>query len=351
MFQKFPLCYRRFCRAAGKRASSRSTSARLEKVLDSILLHGSEGQNVPLTPSGRELVGSVQRPLVLNLGRIFQDMLSREENLDGLHESQLVLYLSFLCHSPNPEAFEQGDVSEFFHLLLDQINTELVGSQSSFGRNNSSSVIDICRGFVHRTSRCISCHFQEDLGESPFLELPVEYPGCRLFVNHFINKISGERVWKVDHPNIIDCLSYSLEPLRTEKSKGEGCHRCGRIEYEQMRRLSSAPILLSLNLSPVTVIKGRSAKLTDRKILLTATIPDVVTSRPYNLCGVIMHHGKSNTSGHYSCYSLRTSGWKHFSDTRVTDLSKYSTNDLIDLIHRADKSTQVCFAYYLAEGF
>jgi len=312
------------------------------------VLHGSDKQNVPLSPSGRDLVKSVQRPLILNLVRIFQDMTNHEESVDGLHESQLVLYLSFLCHSPNPEAFEQGDVSEFFHLLLDQIDSELTGSQSAFGRNASSPLIDLCRGLVQRTHRCANCDYKVELDESPFLEFPLEYPKNRLFANHFINKESAERVWKIDHPTINDCLSYSLEP---RSLPGQACAKCGTKQITEVRQLSSAPNLLGINLSPVTVLKGRSAKLTDRRITLSASIPLSVASRAYNLCGVIMHHGKSNASGHYSCYSLRETGWKHFSDTRVSDLSRYSTMTLIDQIHRGDKSSQACFAYYIAQGF
>ena len=45
----------------------------------------------------------------------------------------------------------------------------------------------------------------------------------------------------------------------------------------------------------------------------------------YRLYGVVVHHGKTLTSGHYVAYTRTEQGWRHFSDT----LHKAVSDDVV----------------------
>ena len=256
-----------------------------------------------------------------------------------LHESQLVMYLSYLCHSPRPEAFEQGDVSEFFHILFEQLDSDVRSV-----RPGLDLVSQFCQGSINHSIHCSTCKLSEVGAVTQFLEFPLEYPALRLHVDHFINSETGASAWRPSSPDVLDCIEYSLERMHASSST-RFCSACGGTNLALGSvSLASPPSLLVLRLSPVTLMNGMAVKTSEKRIRLIESME--LGSGLCELVGVIVHHGKAVSAGHYSCYSLRDNGWKHFNDSTVDDMSRYSTGEIIAIIERESGKAHPCLAYY-----
>ncbi len=308
----------------------------------------------PLTPSSSTLLNSIQQPLVLNLIKVFGDMKNATGNLASIYESQLALYLSFLCHSPTPEAFDQGDVSEFYHSLINQIQSELSTTTMILGRRMTPAVLDLCRGSVGRWSSCTKCGYKSETEQFPFLEFPLMFPSSKVFAHHYIDASTRQSVWKVSEPDVMDCLLFSLASYAGER-KVEPCPICGGSDSIKKRcNLSLLPQLFVLNLTSAFTDFALSRKKDRRQMILLEQfqMPTLMhaSEASYSLSGVIMHHGKTSLTGHYSCYSLRYNGWMYFNDADVRDLSRFPTQQIIDQVCDDNKNSQPCFAYYLQKN-
>ena len=254
--------------------------------------------------------------------------------------SPLSFYLSFLARSPVSRAFEQHDAAEFLHILLDRLDSELEES------SNKSIISKTFQGSIHSSVRCLKCAVSFDETDSPFTELQLDVPQSNIYAEFFVNRETGEGRWVVGAPDVMDCMEHTL----TQTLSGTMCSSCGSGRMERLSFLSSVPQILVLNLHPASesgVKQGEShrVEINDRIDIGPISVRE---GGEYDLVGVVVHNGKRASSGHYSCYSKRSSGWDYFNDSQTRRFE--TTSDVLMSISSQHKHAQPSLLFYEWSG-
>lgn len=262
--------------------------------------------------------------------------------------SPMSVYLSYLAVSPFPEPFEQADVAECFHTLVDNLHNEFVRAidpkidmgSVSFDPVYSSEVSDIFRGFIEVQSQCGQCGYLSEASTNPFIELQVDIPKTTINAEYFVNKYTLEGKWRVRPVSIADCVKYA-----TRNVAGSSCLFCSSRDVVNMTRVTTFPSVLVLNVNRARFSAGKASKNTSH---IEVSSDLIVGSSRYSLAAIIVHQGGGSQGGHYSCYSKRESGWKYFNDSSVRSIG--SVEDVQASIAKQARYLQPCLVFYTKES-
>ena len=262
------------------------------------------------------------------------------------------LYLSYLSHAPYMEAFEQNDVAECFHILIDRVSTEVkkaVADGVGHG-DTGGEIARIFRGTTKSHSRCGQCSLEADEACHPITEIQLDIPARQISAEYYINLTTHQGEWRAKPVDIADCVQYTLS---VSGNRGMPCHLCGSTNVVTRSSLTTLPPILALNLNRAHFNGGKASKMTlhvelppelDMQRFMSDCDANVCTL--YELVAIIVHEGSGSTGGHYTCYSKRESGWKHFNDAVVTDLSSRTTQEVISMVAKQSKHSQPCLLLY-----
>ncbi|KAL1917219.1 uncharacterized protein VTP21DRAFT_4875 [Calcarisporiella thermophila] len=243
--------------------------------------------------------------------------------LDGLHEELLTVTKSPLYRT---ETYKIGDESYQCQALLEpeltSAATAILSQDNEWnevGRKNRTVTMrstefaetPISRIFVGRLRSILKCPGKKDsVKVEPFQSLKLD--------------IQSDTVCTIE-----DALHEMTTPESVEYTTSEG-----RIDATAQLYLETLPPVLIIHLKRFVYdsIAGGTQKLHKQiKYSTRLTIkPEMIsparrTPQPteYKLFGVVYHHGKSATGGHYTCDVLRQNGeWLHFDDTVITPASE-----------------------------
>ena len=277
-------------------------------------LYATEGFRNYVTKSRRGSLNSA-------LGQLFEEMISSINT--SVNPSSF--RSAFTRIQPKFRGYEQQDAQEFFQYLInalhDEVNTGSFGSSSRNSKSPKSSTeaweryrmledspfVDLIAGQLSSTVTCSICGNASTCWD-PFWDLSLPLPN------------------NVRETDIERCLKEftALEELsRDELAK---CDRCDK-PTKSTKRLSieKAPQVLILHLKRFS---NDGYKLTMPRVIANERI--ATRSKHYSLSSVVLHHGSSIRSGHYTAYSLHGSKWFHFNDERVTEIKNFSPSDAED---------------------
>ena len=253
--------------------------------------------------------------LIQNVAHVFSELSA----LNSHPVNPFSLYASYLSQVPSAELFEENDAGEFFHILLERISLEasqnhLPSVSSIF---ESSLVVDYECGFCRETSS--------------FVEFHLEIPRQKIYTEYFVNKNTGDGVWRIVPPDVEDCIDFSLR-----KDAQNGKCKCANESFPNRVKFGSLPNTLVINVNRVAFNGGKSSKDSGHiqispNIDMTPFVHPEYPGALFSLTAVVVHHGKYAGTGHYSVYSKRDTGWCHFNDTEFTDISLKSTTEVCEL--------------------
>ena len=143
-------------------------------------------------------------------------------------------------------------------------------------------------------------------------------------------------------PDILDCLDHGF---RSQPVVDSQCSSCGSQSIKRTCTLLHAPPVLVLNLHPASsgVKQGECSNIILRESIDISPFC-VDAGGVYSLVGVVVHQGKLATSGHYSCYSKRSDGWRFYNDAHGKSIS--TTQEVLETIGKQIKSAQPSLAVF-----
>ncbi|XP_074595691.1 ubiquitin carboxyl-terminal hydrolase 2-like isoform X1 [Brevipalpus obovatus] len=221
--------------------------------------------------------------------------------------------------------YEQQDAQEFFQYLINALHDEVNLARSSstprtyrspkssseawdqYKSLENSSLVDMMAGLLSSTVTCSICG-NSSICYDPFWGLSLPLPvGVR-------------------ETNAEKCLKEftALEELsRDELAK---CERCNKPTKSTKRlAIEKAPPVLVLHLKRFS---NEGYKLVLPKVIASERI--FTKSKCYTLNSIVLHHGGSIRSGHYTSYGRHGSKWYHFNDERVSELKNFIPEDVED---------------------
>ncbi|KAH8068522.1 ubiquitinyl hydrolase [Aureococcus anophagefferens] len=186
----------------------------------------------------------------------------------------------------------QEDAHEFLRALLDAAEPGFAPLEAPSSKANPVSAI--FGGRAPSTLCCPKCGYKSAT-EEPFLDLSLEpKPSLARALDAFTapEKLDAKNAWR--------CGGCS-EPARATKRLG----------------VAAAPEALVVHLKRFDA-RGRVARKVDAHVAFGARLELKTTdggAAPYGLVGVLVHHGQSTHSGHYTAFCRTRSGaWSSFDD-------------------------------------
>ena len=244
----------------------------------------------------------------------------------------LPLYLAFQAMSQSAEVFEQTDISEFLHFVLDRMHSEFFTSFQPSRRLASVTFTDsslwteifrstlITRNFCH--SNCLPV-----MTPTPAIEISLDIPILRI-------PLIGRKTRKfLPVPfNLEDLIAGFCEP------RSHACSRCG-MEGGSETYFGSFPETLVINLGRAKFdmdngsSKNRAFVEIPEKLDISQfhgidPSAPTVSPAPYSLNAFVIHHGRGSDSGHYTSVTNRQGEWWRFNDMEISKLK--SVRSLLD---------------------
>ena len=189
----------------------------------------------------------------------------------------------------------QEDAHEFLRALLDAAEPGFAPLEAPSSKANPVSAI--FGGRASSTLCCPKCGYKSAT-EEPFLDLSLEpKPSLARALDAFTapEKLDAKNAWR--------CGGCS-EPVRATKRLG----------------VAAAPEALVVHLKRFDA-RGRVARKVDAHVAFGARLELKTTdggAASYGLVGVLVHHGQSTHSGHYTAFCRTRSGaWSSFDDDAV----------------------------------
>jgi ubiquitin C-terminal hydrolase len=241
----------------------------------------------------------------------------------------MALYLSYLSIAPHAVAFEQSDVSEFFHFIINELHKLLP--------NSLAIESDMFQGSLTTDRFCYNCPDKASCTTVPFIELQTVIPSMKLTAEYF-KQPTG---WRLRDIDIVDCLRSRFKDTISE------CKSCGGELVEQVG-ITRLPKILGINLNRVRMDGSKVTSLVHVSPEIDISDfykPNNQIATQYRLCGIIVHRGGRSSGGHYSCYiPARRDMWMHMDDAIVKSCGTLD-NVLVELGNRS-KNSQACMVFY-----
>jgi len=232
---------------------------------------------------------------------------------------------------PTFKNYPQQDAEEFLIYLLDRLHYELtVNSQKDFFSpqekiETNSIITDIFQGKLQSQLKCLVCNYSSKRVEQ-FLDLQINIPVISLAKR----KTKKKEKISEDIPScsLEDCLA-SFTADEVIEGKIWFCEHCN-MKQDALKsvKVNCLPNVLCIVLKRFCWTTTTRAKInTIVKFPLRSLDMKVFSSDNhtiFDLESIIVHHGISFQSGHYTCYAFNqeSDSWIHFNDSRVTIVNK-----------------------------
>ncbi|XP_052399675.1 ubiquitin carboxyl-terminal hydrolase 3-like [Carassius gibelio] len=218
---------------------------------------------------------------------------------------------------PSFRGYQQQDAHEFLRYLLDHLLSKTNGT--------STIVTSVFGGVLQNEVYCLICG-TESRKFYPFLDLSLDIP------SQFRIKFTKDQ-----EPGptctLNDCLRSFTDLEELDETELYMCHRCKKRQKSTKKFwIQQLPKVLCLHLKRFhwtaflrkkidTYIEFPMRGLDMKSFLLEPenSLPDRCL---YDLAAVVVHHGSSIGSGHYTAYGLHEGRLCHFNDSRVTLVSE-----------------------------
>ncbi len=205
----------------------------------------------------------------------------------------------------------QEDAHEFLRLLIDSFQRSALPRATTLDEKTKQTTViyQIFGGTLKQEVSCLSCgHVSETI--QPIMDISVDVGSGRGTVS--------------------DSLAAFCSKERLSRGNRYRCTKCSKlVDATKQTHLYTPPKVLTLHLKRFAYTLLSTAKVSKkigypmRLDIAPYTVQDANNSSPpqtrYNLCGVIVHLGKSARSGHYYSFAKASNGvWHQFDDENVT---------------------------------
>lgn len=215
--------------------------------------------------------------------------------------------------------YQQQDAHEFMRYLLDRIRGELqtyeVGKQN--GNNGHRNVVDdVFGGLLQSKVKCLNCCSLSNKFD-PMLDISVDIP------------FNDD-----DTCDLKDCLRHFTENELLSENDQYYCEKCkGKQPSTKKLSIRRLPNVLCIHLKRFRVNANQRLKIAKHVAFpiqeldmselgleedTKATRSQQCGGTVYDLAGLIVHHGKSVSGGHYTAYVVEDDHWLHCNDSQVT---------------------------------
>uniref|UniRef100_A0A8C1QKC4 Ubiquitin carboxyl-terminal hydrolase n=1 Tax=Cyprinus carpio TaxID=7962 RepID=A0A8C1QKC4_CYPCA len=232
--------------------------------------------------------------------------------------------------------YQQQDAHEFLRYLLEHLHREMQGSKNGspspaltdflFSRNGTSTIVtSVFGGVLQNEVYCLICG-TESRKFDPFLDLSLDIP------SQFRIKFTKDQ-----EPGptctLNDCLQSFTDLEELDETELYMCHKCKtRQKSTKKFWIQKLPKVLCLHLkrfhwtaflrNKIDTYVEFPMRGLDMKSFLLEPENSLLENCLYDLAAVVVHHGSSIGSGHYTAYGLHERRWYHFNDSTVTLVSE-----------------------------
>uniref|UniRef100_A0A8C1ZXB0 Ubiquitin carboxyl-terminal hydrolase n=1 Tax=Cyprinus carpio TaxID=7962 RepID=A0A8C1ZXB0_CYPCA len=229
--------------------------------------------------------------------------------------------------------YQQQDAHEFLRYLLEHLHREMQGSkngspspalspdrpkhasESKCCINGTSTIVtSVFGGVLQNEVYCLICG-TESRKFDPFLDLSLDIP------SQFRIKFTKDQ-----EPGptctLNDCLQSFTDLEELDETELYMCHKCKtRQKSTKKFWIQKLPKVLCLHLKRFHWTAFLRNKI-DTYLLYMISHFILLENCLYDLAAVVVHHGSSIGSGHYTAYGLHEHRWYHFNDSTVTLVSE-----------------------------
>uniref|UniRef100_A0A8C1FD71 Ubiquitin carboxyl-terminal hydrolase n=1 Tax=Cyprinus carpio carpio TaxID=630221 RepID=A0A8C1FD71_CYPCA len=240
--------------------------------------------------------------------------------------------------------YQQQDAHEFLRYLLEHLHREMQGSkngspspalspdrpkhasESKCCINGTSTIVtSVFGGVLQNEVYCLICG-TESRKFDPFLDLSLDIP------SQFRIKFTKDQ-----EPGptctLNDCLQSFTDLEELDETELYMCHKCKtRQKSTKKFWIQKLPKVLCLHLkrfhwtaflrNKIDTYVEFPMRGLDMKSFLLEPENSLLENCLYDLAAVVVHHGSSIGSGHYTAYGLHEHRWYHFNDSTVTLVSE-----------------------------
>uniref|UniRef100_A0A8C1ZY28 Ubiquitin carboxyl-terminal hydrolase n=1 Tax=Cyprinus carpio TaxID=7962 RepID=A0A8C1ZY28_CYPCA len=243
---------------------------------------------------------------------------------------------------PSFRGYQQQDAHEFLRYLLEHLHREMQGSkngspspalspdrpkhasESKCCINGTSTIVtSVFGGVLQNEVYCLICG-TESRKFDPFLDLSLDIP------SQFRIKFTKDQ-----EPGptctLNDCLQSFTDLEELDETELYMCHKCKtRQKSTKKFWIQKLPKVLCLHLKRFHWTAFLRNKI-DTYVEFPMRGLDInnktffiflLENCLYDLAAVVVHHGSSIGSGHYTAYGLHEHRWYHFNDSTVTLVSE-----------------------------
>uniref|UniRef100_A0A8C1ZY72 Ubiquitin carboxyl-terminal hydrolase n=1 Tax=Cyprinus carpio TaxID=7962 RepID=A0A8C1ZY72_CYPCA len=234
---------------------------------------------------------------------------------------------------PSFRGYQQQDAHEFLRYLLEHLHREMQGSkngspspalspdrpkhasESKCCINGTSTIVtSVFGGVLQNEVYCLICG-TESRKFDPFLDLSLDIP------SQFRIKFTKDQ-----EPGptctLNDCLQSFTDLEELDETELYMCHKCKtRQKSTKKFWIQKLPKVLCLHLKRFHWTAFLRNKI-DTYLLYMISHFILLENCLYDLAAVVVHHGSSIGSGHYTAYGLHEHRWYHFNDSTVTLVSE-----------------------------
>uniref|UniRef100_A0A8C1KGQ0 Ubiquitin carboxyl-terminal hydrolase n=1 Tax=Cyprinus carpio TaxID=7962 RepID=A0A8C1KGQ0_CYPCA len=245
---------------------------------------------------------------------------------------------------PSFRGYQQQDAHEFLRYLLEHLHREMQGSkngspspalspdrpkhasESKCCINGTSTIVtSVFGGVLQNEVYCLICG-TESRKFDPFLDLSLDIP------SQFRIKFTKDQ-----EPGptctLNDCLQSFTDLEELDETELYMCHKCKtRQKSTKKFWIQKLPKVLCLHLkrfhwtaflrNKIDTYVEFPMRGLDMKSFLLEPENSLLENCLYDLAAVVVHHGSSIGSGHYTAYGLHERRWYHFNDSTVTLVSE-----------------------------
>ncbi|KTG35922.1 hypothetical protein cypCar_00018185, partial [Cyprinus carpio] len=245
---------------------------------------------------------------------------------------------------PSFRGYQQQDAHEFLRYLLEHLHREMQGSkngspspalspdrpkhasESKCCINGTSTIVtSVFGGVLQNEVYCLICG-TESRKFDPFLDLSLDIP------SQFRIKFTKDQ-----EPGptctLNDCLQSFTDLEELDETELYMCHKCKtRQKSTKKFWIQKLPKVLCLHLkrfhwtaflrNKIDTYVEFPMRGLDMKSFLLEPENSLLENCLYDLAAVVVHHGSSIGSGHYTAYGLHEHRWYHFNDSTVTLVSE-----------------------------
>ncbi|CAG88832.2 DEHA2F03520p [Debaryomyces hansenii CBS767] len=217
--------------------------------------------------------------------------------------------------------WQQEDSHEYFMSLMSRLQED---STPKGVKLNQSIIYDIFGGLLHQSVTCKNCNYVSDTKQE-FYDLSL---GLNRKKNKDVTENSGPQRYTIEK-SIQEFFSSELIKLdRKDKSSGYDCENCKQKSNAcKISTIDRSPETLTVHLKRFKFNGNSSSKVKQSisypNYLDLTKFTTLKTPTKYQLVSVIVHEGRSISSGHYIAHCLQPDGtWSTYDDEYINKINE-----------------------------